>query len=382
MPAASTAGVPEAPASGVALRGVTKQFGAVPVLSSIDLEVAAGELVVLVGPSGCGKSTLLRVIAGLEELTSGAIEIGGRRVDGLPPEERAVAMMFQSYALYPHMTAYQNLAFGLSLARYDRAEIARRVQHAAARLQIGDLLERKPAQLSGGQRQRVALGRAIVREPAVFLLDEPLSNLDAGLRARTRLELARLHRELGATMLYVTHDQLEAMTLGQRLVVLREGRIEQSGTPLEIYRRPCNIFVAGFIGSPAMNFVAASVVSADAREVRCRLDGGTQLRAALNGARLRVGERVTVGVRPEHLLPTDDAEAAFRGNVAVAEAVGEACYAYLEVAGARDGLVVARLDAEAPIRAGVALGLHAPAERVHVFDGTGEALDPVGSTPP
>jgi ABC-type sugar transport system ATPase subunit len=362
----------------VVLRSVTKHFGLSPVLRDIDLDVADGELVVLVGPSGCGKSTLLRVIAGLEELTRGSIEIAGRRVDGLPPQERSVAMMFQSYALYPHMTAYQNMAFGLSLARYDRAEIAHRVHHAAERLQISALLDRKPAELSGGQRQRVALGRAIVRDPAVFLLDEPLSNLDAGLRARTRLELAKLHRELGATILYVTHDQLEAMTLGQRLVVLREGRIEQIGTPLEIYRLPRNVFVAAFIGSPAMNFLDATVVSADAREVLCKLEGGALVRAAANGTSLHRDERVTVGVRPEHLHQTSDPEAPLHGNVAVAEVVGEACYAYLEIAGARDGFVVARLDADTPVRAGAALQLHAPPERVHVFDAAGDALERSG----
>jgi len=358
----------------VVLRGVTKQFGAATVLRDIDFEIADGELVVLVGPSGCGKSTLLRVIAGLEDLTHGTIEIGERRVDALPPQERSVAMMFQSYALYPHMTAYQNLAFGLSLARYDRAEIARRVRHAAERLQIDALLERKPAELSGGQRQRVALGRAIVRDPAVFLLDEPLSNLDAGLRARTRLELAKLHRELGATIVYVTHDQLEAMTLGERLVVLREGRIEQIGAPLEIYRKPRNVFVAGFIGSPAMNFLTARVISAYAREVLCELEGGAVLRAAVDGRRLREDERVTIGMRPEHLQPTNNLEAPLSGIVTVAEPVGEACYAYLEVAGARDGLVVARLDADTPVRAGTALRLEAPADRVHVFDAAGDAL--------
>jgi multiple sugar transport system ATP-binding protein len=366
----------------VLLRGVTKKFGSLPVLRDIDLEIADGELVVLVGPSGCGKSTLLRVIAGLEELTHGTIEIGGRRVDILPPQERSVAMMFQSYALYPHMTAYQNMAFGLSRARYDRAEIARRVKDAAEKLQIVALLERKPAELSGGQRQRVALGRAIVREPAAFLLDEPLSNLDAGLRARTRIELAKLHRELGATMLYVTHDQLEAMTLGERLVVLRDGRIEQAGPPLEIYRRPRNLFVAGFIGSPGMNFLAATIIATGSDEVLCELDGGTVLRAAVNGSRLRLDARVTVGVRPEHLAPTSDREAPLCGIVTVAETVGEASFAYLEIAGARDGLVVARLDADLPIRAGAVLRLHAPADRVHVFDEAGEALNRSGSSGP
>jgi multiple sugar transport system ATP-binding protein len=358
----------------VVLRNVTKRFGSSPVLRGIDLDVADGELVVLVGPSGCGKSTLLRVIAGLEDLTDGAIEIGGRRVDALPPQERSVAMMFQSYALYPHMTAYQNMAFGLSLARHGRAEIASRVKRAADRLQIGALLERKPAELSGGQRQRVALGRAIVRDPAVFLLDEPLSNLDAGLRARTRLELAKLHRELRATILYVTHDQLEAMTLGERLVVLREGRIEQVGPPLEIYRHPRNLFVAGFIGSPAMNFLSATIVTADPEKVLCELEDGARIAAAVTGSPLRVGAPVTLGVRPEHLRATRDTLAPLGGLVAVAELVGEACYAYVETPGASDGMLVARLDANAGVRPGDTLRLLSRPEDVHVFDDAGQAL--------
>jgi multiple sugar transport system ATP-binding protein len=362
----------------VVLRNVTKRFGSSPVLRGIDLEVTDGELVVLVGPSGCGKSTLLRVIAGLEELTEGSIEIGGRRVDALPPQERSVAMMFQSYALYPHMTAYQNMAFGLSLARHGRAEIANRVKRAADRLQIGMLLERKPAELSGGQRQRVALGRAIVRDPAVFLLDEPLSNLDAGLRARTRLELAKLHRELHATMLYVTHDQLEAMTLGERLVVLREGRVEQVGPPLEIYRHPRNVFVAGFIGSPAMNFLSATIVSTEADRVLCELDDGAHIGAAVAGAPLELGTHVTVGVRPEHLHAAHGALAPLGGTVAVAELVGEACYAYVETRGARDGMLVARLDADAGVRPGDALRLLARPADVHVFDDAGQALGRAG----
>jgi multiple sugar transport system ATP-binding protein len=362
----------------VVLRNVTKRFGSSPALRGIDLEVADGELVVLVGPSGCGKSTLLRVIAGLEELTEGSVEIGGRRVDALPPQERSVAMMFQSYALYPHMTAYQNMAFGLSLARHGRAEIANRVRRAADRLQIGALLERKPAQLSGGQRQRVALGRAIVRDPAVLLLDEPLSNLDAGLRARTRLELAKLHRELRATILYVTHDQLEAMTLGERLVVLREGRVEQVGPPLAIYRHPRNVFVAGFIGSPAMNFLSATIVAAQTGKVLCELEGGARIGAAVTGSALELGAPVTVGVRPEHLHATRDVLAPLGGPVAVAELVGEACYAYVETRGARDGMLVARVSADAGVRPGEALRLLARPEDVHVFDAAGEALERTG----
>jgi len=364
----------------LALHGVNKHYGSAAVLSDIDLAVEDGELVVLVGPSGCGKSTLLRLVAGLEELSSGTIEIGARRVESLPPQERSVAMMFQSYALYPHMTAYQNMAFGLSLARHSRTDIADRVARAAEKLQIAELLDRKPAQLSGGQRQRVALGRAIVREPAVFLLDEPLSNLDAGLRARTRLELAKLHRELGATMLYVTHDQLEAMTLGERLVVLRTGRIEQVGPPLEIYRHPRNLFVAGFIGSPAMNFLAGRVLAADPDAVLCEVADGARVRAAVRGDRVGPGASVTVGIRPEHLQPVRATDVALGGAVTVVEPVGEACFAYVEVAGARDGLLVARLGAEARVAPGTSLHLHAAPEHVHVFDAAGEAL-PRSGTP-
>jgi len=362
----------------ILLRGVVKTFGAAPVLSDIELSVADGELVVLVGPSGCGKSTLLRLIAGLDELTRGEILIGGRRVDQLPPQERGVAMMFQSYALYPHMTAYENMAFGLSLARYDRATIRARVEKAAERLQIGPLLGRKPAQLSGGQRQRVALGRAIVREPAVFLLDEPLSNLDAALRVRTRLEIARLHRDLGATMLYVTHDQLEAMTLAERLVVLREGRIEQIGAPLEIYRRPRNVFVAGFLGSPAMNFLDARVAAAGPDGVACTMPDGATVPARVDASRLRTGDPVTVGVRPEHLRLATTGDAPLAGTVSVVEQLGEACFAYVDVAGARDGLLVARLDAAACVRPGDRLGLEAPAQHVHVFDAAGLACPLAG----
>jgi ABC-type sugar transport system ATPase subunit len=361
----------------VVLRGVSKAFGATPVLADIDLMIDDGELVVLVGPSGCGKSTLLRLIAGLEELTHGEILIGGRRVDQLPPQERGVAMMFQSYALYPHMTAYENMSFGLSLARHDRATIDARVTKAASLLQITALLERKPAQLSGGERQRVALGRAIVREPAAFLLDEPLSNLDAALRARTRLELSNLHRQLGATMIYVTHDQLEAMTLAERLVVLREGRVEQIGAPLEVYRRPRNAFVAGFLGLPTMNFLEARVASTGPARVTCELAGGSRLQAEVDGRRLGAGDAITLGIRPEHLRATGTATP-LAGPIASIEHVGDSSIVYVEMSGARGGLLVARFDADASVRLGDRLALEALPHHVHVFDAGGIACRAAG----
>ena len=259
----------------VRLTGVKKRFGALEVLKGVDLEIADGEFVVFVGPSGCGKSTLLRTIAGLEEISEGEIAIGGRRVNDLSPSDRGIAMVFQSYALYPHMTVRENMAFGLKLAKTDKAEIDRRVTAAAATLNITDYLDRKPKALSGGQRQRVAIGRAIVREPQVFLFDEPLSNLDAALRVRMRYEFASLHERLKTTMIYVTHDQIEAMTLADRIVVLSAGRIEQVGAPMELYERPCNLFVAEFIGSPKMNLIAGEIVEADARRARVRTGRAT-----------------------------------------------------------------------------------------------------------
>src|SRR5918998_3623100 len=252
----------------VVLKGVCKSFGTAKVIHDVDLAVRDGEFVVFVGPSGCGKSTLLRLIAGLEDITVGDLSIDGTRVNDLPPPKRGIAMVFQTYALYPHMTVYDNMAFGLELAKASKAEIDQRVREAARLLQIETLLDRKPKQLSGGQRQRVAIGRAIVREPKVFLFDEPLSNLDAALRVQTRIEIAKLHSNLNATMIYVTHDQVEAMTLADRIVVLNAGRIEQVGTPLDLYHHPANLFVAGFIRSPRMNLLPATVAGADASGLR------------------------------------------------------------------------------------------------------------------
>ncbi len=270
-------------------KALRKSFGNSEILHGIDLEIREGEFIVFVGPSGCGKSTLLRCIAGLEEITSGELCIGGERVNEIPPSKRGIAMVFQSYALYPHMTVAENMAFGLKLAGHSKAEIQAAVLRAAQILQIEPLLDRRPKALSGGQRQRVAIGRAIVRKPGVFLFDEPLSNLDAGLRVQMRVELARLHADLGTTMVYVTHDQVEAMTLADRIVVINQGRIEQVGTPLELYRRPSNRFVAGFIGSPKMNFLPCALVSAADTVATVRLADGTQIQAQADARGLAAG---------------------------------------------------------------------------------------------
>ncbi len=282
--------------AGVVLQKVAKQFGEVKVIHGIDLKIEDGEFCVFVGPSGCGKSTLLRMVAGLEETSAGAIHIGARDVTKADPAERGVAMVFQTYALYPHMTVAENMGFGLKMTGHPKAEVARKVKEASRILKLDDYLTRKPKALSGGQRQRVAIGRAIVRGPEVFLFDEPLSNLDAELRVEMRVEIARLHREIGATMIYVTHDQVEAMTLADKIVVLRKGRIEQVGAPLELYRNPDNRFVAGFIGSPAMNFVAGKVEKAGMVSAK-GLSGSVATDVALPGA----GADVIVGLRPQQL---------------------------------------------------------------------------------
>ena len=285
----------------VQLEGVQKSFGTVQVLRDIDLDIRDGEFMVFVGPSGCGKSTLLRTIAGLEDISGGTLRIGGRIVNDVPPAERGIAMVFQSYALYPHMDLFENMAFGLRLAKMPKAEIDAAVTNAARILHIEHLLQRKPKDLSGGQRQRVAIGRAIVREPEVFLFDEPLSNLDAALRMSMRYEFSKLHQTLKTTMVYVTHDQVEAMTLADRIVVLSAGRIEQVGAPLDLYEHPRNLFVAGFIGSPRMNFIEGTLQAASALEARVGLADGSSLRCAVDARRAAAGAKVTLGVRPEHL---------------------------------------------------------------------------------
>ena len=356
----------------VALSGIRKSFGATEVLKGVDLTIADGEFVVFVGPSGCGKSTLLRVIAGLEEADAGEVSIGGRGVNALSPSDRGIAMVFQSYALYPHMSVRQNMAFGLSLAKTDKAEIERRVMAAAETLNIVDLLDRKPKALSGGQRQRVAIGRAIVREPQVFLFDEPLSNLDAALRVRMRYEFASLHERLGTTMIYVTHDQVEAMTLADRIVVLNGGVIEQVGAPMALYEHPRTRFVAEFIGSPKMNLIPAEVVDASAAGAIVRTVAGETIRVGVDAASARAGQSVMLGVRPEHLTLSGPGDA-IRVKAAFVETLGNATYAYVSQAGAPETLTV-QLSGDIRPAVGEALTLHIDPARAHLFDANGAAL--------
>ena len=299
----------------VKIRGVKKSYGDLQVMHGIDLDVNEGEFVVFVGPSGCGKSTLLRMIAGLEEISSGEISIGDQVVNEVAPSKRGVAMVFQSYALYPHMTVFNNMAFGLKQVKTVPEEIDRRVREAAEILQITDYLDRSPRNLSGGQRQRVAIGRAIVRDPEVFLFDEPLSNLDAALRVQTRLEIARLHERLKSTMIYVTHDQVEAMTLADKIVVLRDGRIEQIGSPIDLYKRPTNAFVAQFIGSPKMNFFTTTEIAKNASK---------KLPAAAADA--------NIGIRPEHLIVSLEKDAMIGGALDLVEQLGEYALVHLNIA--------------------------------------------------
>ena len=350
----------------LALERIFKDFGTVKVLQDVNLAVADGELMVFVGPSGCGKSTLLRIIAGLETATSGEIFVGGELVNDLPAADRGLAMVFQSYALYPHMTVRQNLSFGLENTNKPASEIERRVKRAASMLQIDTLLDRKPGQLSGGQRQRVAIGRAITREPRIFLFDEPLSNLDAELRVQMRLELSKLHNDLGSTMIYVTHDQVEAMTMANRIVVLRDGRIEQVGTPLDLYNRPANRFVAGFIGSPRMNFLSASVAEARGNAITVTLQGLPAISAPVSG--VNIGENVTLGIRPENLLP---AEEGWPLEVDLVEQLGGISYIHGRLPSG-DRLVVSA-SGQTRLRSGETIRISAQVEALHVFSSvTGE----------
>ncbi|HVR42616.1 MAG TPA: sn-glycerol-3-phosphate ABC transporter ATP-binding protein UgpC [Thermoanaerobaculia bacterium] len=355
--------------AGVRFDGVSKQYGAVSVIEGLDLDIRDKEFMVLVGPSGCGKSTALRMIAGLEEISSGRIRIGERVVNELAPKERDIAMVFQSYALYPHMTVRENLAFGLRIRKTSKEEMERRVREAAEILDIAHLLDRKPRQLSGGQRQRVAVGRAIVRKPSVFLFDEPLSNLDAKLRVQMRSEITRLQQRLETTCVYVTHDQVEAMTMGHRIAVMNAGRLQQVGTPLEVYERPVNLFVANFIGTPPMNFFRGRIA-----------DGGAELRAgtftvrlAEAGGRARPDGEVVAGIRPEHVVasPGEPRGPAARveGTVELVEPLGHEVVVHVRAG--EDMLVTSVDPAQAP-RLDDAIELRIELERLHLFDAASE----------
>ena len=350
----------------LALNKIQKSYGSVDIINGVDLQIEPGEFVVFVGPSGCGKSTLLRMIAGLEPITGGELRIGGDRMNERSAADRGIAMVFQSYALYPHMSVFKNMSFGLETARMPKAEIDQRVRKAAEILQITHLLDRKPKQLSGGQRQRVAIGRAIVRDPKVFLFDEPLSNLDAELRVQTRVEIAKLHADIGATMIYVTHDQVEAMTLADRIVVLRAGRIEQSGTPLEIYNTPANRFVAGFIGSPKMNFVDAAVISRDGQGMVLDL-AGTQVSLPATGAR---DDQLCFGVRPEHLHVNSTAGTPLgRMTVTHVEHLGGQTIVYGTVPNGQP--IIAMIDGQQAVATGDQLNISADLAHCHLFDAEG-----------
>ncbi|MEQ9037828.1 MAG: ABC transporter ATP-binding protein [Silicimonas sp.] len=326
----------------ITLEKVTKSFGEVQVIPPLDLTIEDGEFTVFVGPSGCGKSTLLRLIAGLEDMTSGTISIDGKDATNIPPAKRGLAMVFQSYALYPHMSVRKNIAFPMRMAKVPEDEQKRRIDQAAAALNLTDYLDRRPGQLSGGQRQRVAIGRAIVREPAAFLFDEPLSNLDAALRVGMRLEISELHKRLATTMIYVTHDQVEAMTMADKIVVLRAGNIEQVGSPLELYRAPRNIFVAGFIGSPRMNF--------------------------MEGAEAKARDAHTIGIRPEHIDVTEDGP--WTGRVGVAEHLGSDTFFHIQDTGLADVITV-RAPGEIDLRHGDTIHLTPREDQVHRFDKAG-----------
>jgi ABC-type sugar transport system ATPase subunit len=363
--------------SSVALVGIAKSFGRRPALEAIDLEIADGEFVVVVGPSGCGKSTLLRIVAGLAQPDRGDVVIAGKSVTERPPADRGVAMVFQSYALYPHMTAFENMSFGLEQARLGRMEIKRKVRLAAEILRISHLLDRKPRELSGGERQRVAIGRAITREPGVFLFDEPLSNLDAGLRGHMRAELMELHRRLKVTTIHVTHDQVEAMTLADRIAVMRDGRIEQVGPPLNLYRRPANRFVGSFIGAPQMNFIPAELRRKEAGTLTVVLPGGSELQMQIEVEHFSstgpdpVG--LEIGVRPEHLIASERGKADLAGRIRLVENLGSATLLHVRCPLIKDGLRI-QFQGTGSWQAGQDIAIEVPAAQCTLFNAAGLAV--------
>ncbi len=376
----------------IRMRDLYKHFGDVKTIEKVNLDIEDGEFCVFVGPSGCGKSTLLRLVAGLEDVTSGELSIGGQKVNDVHASKRGVAMVFQSYALYPHMTIYDNMAFGLKVDPASGESVDDRVRWAAKILQMEHLLGRLPKQLSGGQRQRVAIGRAIVRKPGVFLFDEPLSNLDASLRVQTRIEIAKLHRSMTASMIYVTHDQVEAMTLADKIVllnagkaVLEEGSLAQVGPPMALYHHPVNLFVAGFIGSPKMNFLPGVIDTVDANMVTVKLVGGAVVRAAVDATTAKPGDKVTLGVRPEHTLIGEGGGDSVRGKVRYVEHLGESSFVYVTMEGV-DSDVVVRVEGDTDAKIDDNLTLSLPAEACHVFNDKGRAfkrsIDPRAETRP
>ncbi|HHP7801053.1 maltose/maltodextrin ABC transporter ATP-binding protein MalK [Escherichia coli] len=357
----------------VQLQNVTKAWGEVVVSKDINLDIHEGEFVVFVGPSGCGKSTLLRMIAGLETITSGDLFIGEKRMNDTPPAERGVGMVFQSYALYPHLSVAENMSFGLKLAGAKKEVINQCVNQVAEVLQLAHLLDRKPKALSGGQRQRVAIGRTLVAEPSVFLLDEPLSNLDAALRVQMRIEISRLHKRLGRTMIYVTHDQVEAMTLADKIVVLDAGRVAQVGKPLELYHYPADRFVAGFIGSPKMNFLPVKVTATaiDQVQVELPMPNRQQVWLPVESRDVQVGANMSLGIRPEHLLPSDIADVILEGEVQVVEQLGNETQIHIQIPSIRQNLVYRQNDVVL-VEEGATFAIGLPPERCHLFreDGT------------
>ena len=357
----------------VKVKSLFKKFDKTEVLHGVDLEVNDKEFVVLVAPSGCGKSTLLRLIAGLEDVTSGEIEIEGIRVNFLPPAKRGIAMVFQSYALYPHMYVYQNMSFGLRLAKVEKSKIDQKVKAAASILQITELLERKPKELSGGQRQRVAIGRAIVRDPKVFLFDEPLSNLDAKLRVQMRMEITKLHRDLNATMIYVTHDQVEAMTMADKIVVLNDGHVEQIGTPMELYNNPANLFVAGFIGSPAMNLMEGKISNLAVSNIEFDLSKELNIKIPFTKiSKLTLGDSAHLGVRPEHLELTTEKKGKIRGKVFALERLGGETYLYVKTDYGKDLTIHASGDKKVNIDELVNISF--ASKNIHLFDNNQQSV--------
>jgi multiple sugar transport system ATP-binding protein len=354
------------------LKDVRKSFGSVEIIKGVDLDIQHGEFIVFVGPSGCGKSTLLRLIAGLEDLTSGDISIGGKLVNNLPPKDRSIAMVFQSYALFPHMTVRENVAFGLRISGAPQSEIDAKVAEAARMLKLEPLLDRKPSQLSGGQRQRVAIGRAIVRRPDVFLFDEPLSNLDAALRVGTRAEIAKLHRDLGATMIYVTHDQVEAMTLADRIVVLDAGIVRQFGSPLELYHNPQNKFVAGFIGSPKMNLLSVTVDKIGKNTVTVSSKDLQPLTVPVAPDGVSIGQPLQLGIRPEDVQLADDKTVMLKGKVELVERLGHETF--IEIETTQNASCTALVKGTALAKPGEMLSYRFDADHCHLFLENGNAL--------